>query len=66
MPASKKKELSKQAAPAAEGEARYPTEKLLKSRHLAEYQRDFAGVLLKEKEYTIAEARNILDKALRM
>lgn len=46
-------------------EKKYPTEKLLKSRHLQGYQKDFAKVILVEPEYTISEAKMVLDTALR-
>lgn len=46
-------------------EKKYPTEKLLKSRHLQGYQRDFAKVILVEPEYTISGARATLDAALK-
>ena len=41
---------------------RYPTAQLLSSKALAGYQRDFAAVLLTEPEYTLQEAKNVLDK----
>lgn len=44
---------------------KYPTSKLLKSKHLAGYQRDFARVILTEPEYTIEEARKLLDERLK-
>ena len=44
---------------------RYATEKLLKSSHLKEYQPDFARVILKEPEYTISEAVDALETALK-
>ena len=44
---------------------KYPTSKLLKSKHLAEYQRDFARVILTEPEYTIEEAKKLLDERLK-
>lgn len=44
---------------------KYPTSKLLKSRHLAGYQRDFARVILTEPEYTIEEAKKLLDEKLK-
>lgn len=44
---------------------KYPTSKLLKSRHLAGYQRDFARVILTEAEYTIEEAKKLLDEKLK-
>ncbi len=45
-------------------EKKYPTNKLLKSKHLAGYQRDFAKVILTEPAYAISEAKEILDKVL--
>ena len=44
---------------------KYSTSKLLKSKHLAGYQRDFARVILTEPEYTIEEARKLLDERLK-
>ena len=44
---------------------KYPTSKLLKSRHLAGYQRDFVRVILTEPEYTIEEAKKLLDEKLK-
>lgn len=44
---------------------RYPTEQLLNSKALEGYQRDFARVLLPEPEYTLEEARSVLDKFFR-
>lgn len=41
---------------------KYETESLLKSKAFSGYQQDFARVLLPEKEYTIEEAKGILDK----
>lgn len=46
-------------------EKKYPTNKLLKSKHLADYQRDFAKVILTEPAYTISEAKEVLDKVLK-
>lgn len=46
-------------------EKRYPTERLLRSKLLSGYQQDFARVLLTEPEYTINEAKAILDKILK-
>ncbi len=46
-------------------EKKYPTEKLLKSKALAGYQQDFARAILVKPEYTIAEAKAILDKVLK-
>lgn len=44
---------------------KYPTKKLLKSRHLAGYQPDFARVILTEPAYSISEAKEALDQALK-
>lgn len=44
---------------------KYPTERLLKSRHLAGYQRDFARVILSKPAYSIAEAKAALDNVLK-
>lgn len=41
---------------------RYPTSQLLSSGALSGYQRDFAGVLLTKPEYSIQEAKAVLDK----
>ena len=41
---------------------RYPTGQLLESKALAGYQRDFARVLLTRPEYTLQEAKGILDQ----
>lgn len=46
-------------------EKKYPTNKLLKSKHLADYQRDFAKVILTEPAYTISKAKEVLDKVLK-
>lgn len=43
---------------------KYRTEKLLCSKHLEGYQPDFARAILTEPEYTIRDARRILDKKL--
>lgn len=43
----------------------YTTEALLKSKALADYQQDFARVILTESEYTIEGAKAALDKALK-
>lgn len=40
---------------------KYKTEILLKSKGFANYQQDFARVLLPDPEYTAEEAREILD-----
>jgi len=41
---------------------RYPTAQLLGSKALSGYQRDFARALLTEPEYTLQEAKAVLDK----
>lgn len=46
-------------------EKRYATKRLLKSKALAGYQKDFARVILKEPFYSVQEAKDILDKALK-
>ncbi|MCI8661434.1 MAG: hypothetical protein HFG54_14520 [Lachnospiraceae bacterium] len=56
---------SSKVATVATKEKKYPTEKLLKSRHLQGYQRDFAKVILVEPEYSISEAKEALDAALK-
>lgn len=40
---------------------KYKTESLLKSKGFADYQQDFARVLLPDPEYTIDEAKKILN-----
>ncbi len=62
MPTPKRKD--KTAEPQPVQEKKYPTEKLLKSRHLSGYQEDFARVILTELAYTISEAKGTLDRAL--
>ena len=44
---------------------KYPTQKLLKSRHLAEYQPDFAKAILQKPEYSVSEAKKVLNKTLK-
>lgn len=44
---------------------RYKREKLLKSKALAGYQRDFAAVILTKDEYSIDEAKAALDAVLK-
>lgn len=60
---------AKSQAPGNTGEARppvrYPTAQLLESKALAGYQRDFARVLLTEPDYTIQEAKSVLEKFFR-
>lgn len=46
-------------------EKRYPAEALLRSRVLSGYQKDFAKVILANKEYTVQEAIEALDKVLK-
>ena len=41
---------------------RYPTEQLLSSKALAGYQKDFARAILTEPNYTLQEAKAVLDK----
>uniref|UniRef100_UPI000ADA600F hypothetical protein n=1 Tax=Clostridium sp. NkU-1 TaxID=1095009 RepID=UPI000ADA600F len=41
---------------------KYKTEVLLKSKGFASYQQDFARALLPDPEYTVEEAKEILDK----
>lgn len=53
------------AAPPEKENQKYPTNKLLKSRHLTEYQPDFAMVILTGPEYTIEEAKALLDEKLK-
>jgi len=42
-------------------DTRYPTDVLLRSKPLSGYQQDFAAVLLAKPEYTLREAREVLD-----
>ena len=46
-------------------EIKYTRERLLTSKALKDYQRDFAAVILTDKEYTINEAKAVLDAALK-
>lgn len=46
-------------------EIKYTRERLLNSKALKEYQRDFAAVILTDKEYTINEAKAVLDAVLK-
>jgi hypothetical protein len=60
--ARKPKEAERPPEPVrAQEETRYPAAGLLNSKSLSGYQRDFAKVLLGEGEYTIREAKAILD-----
>lgn len=56
---------SKKPVAISQQQKRYPTAKLLKSRALSGYQRDFARVILTEPEYTIEEAKAELDGVLK-
>ena len=47
-------------------EKRYQAETLLKSKALSGYQKDFAKVILANKEYTVQEAIEALDKVLKL
>lgn len=44
--------------------AKYSREKLIHSKKFSGYQKDFVSVLLDKPEYTMAEAEEILSKAL--
>ena len=44
---------------------KYQTERLLKSKALSGYQKDFARVILTKPEYTIDEAKAALDAVLK-
>lgn len=48
--------------PGKKASVKYKTEFLLTSKALAGYQQDFARVLLPDPEYTLEEAKEILDK----
>ncbi len=73
MPRSKKEkkddaallQQSAQTSQRKKQEKSYPTDKLLRSRHLAGYQRDFARVVLKEPAYTLSGAKEALERALK-
>ena len=66
MPTSNSRKLPGKKKPEKmEPEKRYRTEKLLKSRYLAGYQRDFAKVILTEPAYSISEARALLNNILK-
>ncbi|MBR2999756.1 MAG: hypothetical protein IKF39_02065 [Oscillospiraceae bacterium] len=52
---------SKNTKPAA---PKYDTERLLRSKALADYQQDFARAVLTEPEYTIEEAKAAIETAL--
>ena len=40
---------------------KYPADRLLKSKDFSEYQQDFAKVVLGDKEYSVQEAKAVLD-----
>ena len=44
---------------------KYQTERLLRSKALAEYQKDFARVILTAPEYTVEEAKAAIEAALK-
>ena len=44
---------------------KYPTERLLRSSHLAGCQKDFAKAILTEPAYSISEAKAVLDKVMK-
>lgn len=46
-------------------EKTYPTEALLKSKALEGYQPDFARAVLTRSDYTVREAKDVLDKYLK-
>jgi hypothetical protein len=48
-----------------DADIRYTRDKLLASKALAEYQRDFAAVILTNETYTINEAKAALDAVLK-
>lgn len=48
--------------PNKKGPVKYKTESLLLSKGFANYQQDFTRVLLPDPEYTVEEAREILNK----
>lgn len=55
----------KKGAPQDEApEVKYNTERLLRSKVLAGYQQDFARAVLKAPEYTISEAKAVIEAAL--
>ena len=59
--------MEKTVKKALEGEntTKYKTESLLSSNVFAGYQKDFSRALLIEPEYTIEEARSVLDRFFR-
>lgn len=57
--------MSRSKETTTESEKKYRTSKLLKSKALAEYQQDFARVILTKPEYSIREAKEALDAVLK-
>lgn len=57
--------MSRSKETTTEPEKKYRTSKLLKSKALAEYQQDFARVILTKPEYSIREAKEALDAVLK-
>lgn len=57
--------MSRSKETTTEPEKKYRTSKLLKSKALAEYQQDFARVILTKPEYSIREAKEVLDAVLK-
>ena len=57
--------MSRSKETTTEPEKKYRTGKLLKSKALAEYQQDFARVILTKPEYSIREAKEALDAVLK-
>ena len=57
--------MSRSKETTTEPEKKYKTSKLLKSKALAEYQQDFARVILVKPEYSIREAKEALDAVLK-
>lgn len=53
--------MAAKAGKPGQAPARYPTAQLLESRTMSGYQRDFAKALLTGPEYTLQEAKDILD-----
>lgn len=64
---SKKNDLAAEPRLKRDGvpDRKYPTERLLRSRHLAGYQKDFAKAILTEPAYSISEAKAVLDKVMK-
>ena len=49
----------------SEKEVKYSTKKVLESKELSKYQRDFAKVVLTESEYTLDEAVKEIENKLK-